>query len=121
MQFTISDSLFYETLVMVIRGETVRYCKQKARRQRRREHELQNRIQSAQDSLNKNKCNLSAQLLEKTKNEFEKHRKQHIDGLIVRSRTQWHEDGEKSSKYFLSLENRNATKKSIQYIQYQDK
>ena len=121
VQFMISDSLFYEALLMVIRGETVRYCKQKARSHRRKENELQNNVQSMYDSLNSNKCSLNAQLLENAKDELEKHRKPYIDGLIVRSRTQWHEDGEKSSKYFLSLEKRNATRKSIQYIQYQDK
>ena len=36
--------------------------------------------------------------------------------MIVRSRTQWHEEGDRNSKYFLSLEKRNVNKKSIQYI-----
>ena len=36
--------------------------------------------------------------------------------MITRSRVNWHEDGEKCSKYFLSLEKRNAARNSIQYI-----
>ena len=40
--------------------------------------------------------------------------------MIVRSRVQWHEQGEKSSKYFLSLEKRNCNVKNIQYIKKGD-
>ena len=32
IQFTIGSGLFYETLLMIIRGETVRFSKQKARK-----------------------------------------------------------------------------------------
>ena len=39
-----------------------------------------------------------------------------INGLIVRSRTRWHEEGERSSKYFLGLEKRNALRKSVGII-----
>ena len=35
----------------------------------------------------------------------------------MRSRTQWHQEGEKNYHYFLSLEKRNATRKSVQFIQ----
>ena len=56
------------------------------------------------------KCDGKALILKKAKEELEEHRKPYIEGLIVRSRTQWYEDGEKSSKYFLSLEKRNAAK-----------
>ena len=45
--------------------------------------------------------------------ELERARKPKISGLIVRSRTAWHEEGEKNSRYFLGLEKRNATRNSI--------
>ena len=41
--------------------------------------------------------------------------------MLVRSRAQWHEEGERNSKYFLSLEKRNACTKKIQYIEANDK
>ena len=31
-------------------------------------------------------------------------------GIIVRARARWHENGEKSTKYFLNLEKRNHVK-----------
>ena len=40
-------------------------------------------------------------------------RKPLIEGLIITSRTKWHDDGEKSSKYFLCLEKRNTMLKNI--------
>ena len=48
--------------------------------------------------------------------ELENLRKPIISGLIVRSRTRWHEEGERSSKYFLGLEKRNALRKSVTVI-----
>ena len=57
LQFTISDILFYETLLMLIRGETVQYCKRKARSKRNIERELQNNVQRAHESFNNDKCN----------------------------------------------------------------
>ena len=39
-----------------------------------------------------------------------------INGLIVRARVRWHEYGEKSTKYFLSLEKRNYTRKHIRKL-----
>ena len=38
------------------------------------------------------------------------------DGLIVRARTRWHEYAEKSTKYFLSLEKRNYTRKHMRKL-----
>ena len=117
VQFTIDDCLFYETLIMLIRGETVKYCKRKARKRRAKEKELTNNIHRAQEVFNTNKNELNAQLINAAKEKLEVHRKPYIEGLIIRSRTQWHEEGEKSSKYFLSLEKRNIARKTIQYLQ----
>ena len=121
IDFTIRESLFYETLLMLIRGETVQYCKRKARTRRSKEKELLFNVQSAQTAFDQDKCDEKMHVLQKAKEDLEEHRKPYIEGLIVRSRTQWHEEGEKSSKYFLSLEKRNASKKSIQLIENEGK
>ena len=36
-----------------------------------------------------------------------------MKGLIIRSKAKWTEEGEKCSKYFMNLEKRNISKKSI--------
>ena len=117
LEFTINDSLFYETFLMLIRGETVKYCKIKARNKRVKEKELQKHVETAYNVFNSNKNETNAQYLQKVQGELEHHRQPYIEGLIVRSRTQWYEEGERNSKYFLSLEKRKSNRKSIQYIQ----
>ena len=59
--------------------------------------------------------------VEIAENNLEKARESRIKGLIIRSRATWHEQGERSTKYFLSLEKRNATRKSVQYLNVNDK
>ena len=117
IQFVISDSLFYETLIMLIRGETVKYSKQKARQKRTAEANLETEIAKAEAKLIETGQQIDIDRAESLKKELEDLRKPMIDGLIIRSKVQWHEEGERSTKYFLSLEKRNYHKKSIQYIQ----
>ena len=121
MQLTISDALFYETLIMMIRGETVRFSKQKARRKRTVEETLLKDIVKAEENFLGSGQQSEASELEVLKNKLEDLRRPMIDGMIVRSRVSWHEQGERNTKYFLSLEKRNSCKKSIQYIQEEDK
>ena len=41
-------------------------------------------------------------------------------GAIIRSRTRWHEQGEKNTKYFLNLEKRQNDKTYISKLKTQD-
>jgi hypothetical protein len=50
------------------------------------------------------------------KTQFEALHTKKVDGQILRSKCLWHEDGEKSSKYFLSLEKANAVQCSVHAI-----
>ena len=43
-----------------------------------------------------------------------------IKGLIVRSKIQWYEEGESSTKYFLNLEKRNACRKHIKKLKLEN-
>ena len=116
IQFTISDHLFYETLLMMIRGETVKFSKRKARKNREKEDEITNIISSIRHSLHSNSSLENLKRLEEAQQALEDIRKPKIQGLITRSRVKWHEDGEKCSKYFLSLEKRNTMRNSIQSL-----
>ena len=116
IQFTIKIGLLYETLLMMIRGETVRYSKQKARRCRMQENEVMYEVSQLIDSFNANKSREEFLRLEEAQRKLEDIRKPKIQGLITRSRVKWHEEGEKCSKYFLTLEKRNGTRKSIQCL-----
>ena len=50
------------------------------------------------------------------KGEWEKLIKKKPDGIILRSKTKWSEEGEKNTKYFLNLEKRNYNKKTIKKL-----
>ena len=120
IQYTISDRLFYETLIMLIRGETVRYSKRKARRSRKEESDMMCKIDRLKHAFDQNKSQSDLALLEEAQHELENFRKPKIQGLITRSRVNWYEEGEKSSKYFLSLEKRNTARNSVQCLRFDD-
>ena len=50
---------------------------------------------------------------EKITEQLEKIYKAKCQGSIIRSRVKWFEEGEKNSKYFMSLEKKNLDKSSI--------
>ena len=116
IHITINDCLFYETLIMMIRGETVRFSKQKAKRLRSVEAKLMAEIIDAENKFTLTGLQSDATELDVIKTKLEELRRPIVDGMIVRSRVAWYEHGEKSSKYFLSLEKTNYNKKCIQYI-----
>ena len=60
-------------------------------------------------------------MLKLLKKNLEKARESRVKRLIVRPRVAWHEQGERCTKYFLSLEKRNAMRKSVQYLKVNDK
>ena len=103
IQFKIDDGLFYETLLMKIRGETVRYSKRKTKHRKAKEKELILQIAEAHTAYSETRTEENAIRVKLYQAQLEEFRKPIIDGLIVRSRTQWHEEGEKSTKYFLGV------------------
>ena len=120
IHFRINDDLFYETLLMMIRGETVRYSKIRARQRRTEEKELTSQITAAHAKFSCTKSETDATVLRTLNEQLEEMRRPMIDGLIIRSRAKWHEDGERSSRYFLSLEKRNAMRKTITSLTVDD-
>lgn len=74
-----------------------------------REEELGREICEIEVCLNEDNKEKYEDLIHERR-QFEDDRIQH---LIVRSRAQWHEEGEKSNKYFLNLLKRNAKKTQI--------
>ena len=52
-------------------------------------------------------------ILDDLNNNLEKYRRYQMDGLIIRTKANWTENGEKPSKYFCSLEKRNFVNKNI--------
>ena len=99
-----------------VRLFSMKYSKDQARIKRGKEENLQRRQQIAQVQFQQNPCEQLEKILDDCKLELEKFYDEKAKGSIVRSRARWHEYGEKSTKYFLSLEKRNHTRKHIRKL-----
>ena len=108
IEFIINDQLFLETLLLEIRGKTISYSSFRKKEKDRQENQLVKEIEDMENSEN---LNLIA--IENKKKTLENLRKVKIQGIITRSRVRWIEEGEKPTKYFLSLEKRNFISKTI--------
>ena len=116
LELTINDTLFFETLLMTIREQTIYFSKQRASRLRQCEHEIMQKLESLASVTTERVLN--AQETQRLKDELEEIRRPKIDGLLVRSRTVWQEEGERPSKLFLSLERSHCARKNVTYIEH---
>ena len=94
--------------MVVLRGEIITFSAQKKRKANQEEVDLTAKREFlAEKELSANLSTKEAEKLDQLTAELEALRKQKLQGTIIRSRARWAEFGEKSSKYFLNLENRN--------------
>ena len=108
LELTISYQLFLEMLLMEIRGKTISYSAYKKKQKQDRENILMKDIQNLENSPD-----LDLELIKTKKEELENLRNEKLQGVIVRSRVRWAEEGEKPTRYFCSLESRNYVNKII--------
>lgn len=103
----------WELLKYEIRKYTIEYSKKKKREANKIKTELEKQLCHLERNLSKenniNKYNETKQKLKKIDDDI-------INGQIIRSKVQWYEEGERSSKYFLGLEKSRSVKKHIQKL-----
>ena len=117
LEFMISDSLLWETILLNIRTETVTYGIHKKRQSGYDEKSVLRQIAEAELTV-QTQCTTDAlERLERYKWNLEELRKRKLEGVILRSRARWYELGEKSTAYFLGLEKRNYLNKLIPSLQ----
>ena len=114
LEFLVNDALFFDTLLMEIRGKTIAYSSYKKKEAERVENNLIKEIENIEKQLNSSG---NVDLLETKKEELQSLRKHRIDGIIVRSRTQWSLEGERNSRYFCNLEKRHYTDKCMSTLE----
>ena len=114
IQFILDDQSFFEQILLEIRGMTISYASYKNKVNKLEEKQLISQIQLLEE-INQNTCTNSIllEILEEYRNKLESLRKIKIDGMILRSRANWIENGEKPTKYLCSLEKRNFINKNI--------
>lgn len=116
LTFSINDQLFLETLLMLIRGNTIKFSAEKKRKTQQEELKLESEVKQLEDELNENLQNISQekiQQMQQTKAKLVNIRQQKIEGVMLRSKCRYQDLGEKPTKYFFNLENRNYTSKVI--------
>lgn len=96
--------------------KTISYASYKKKKQNQRKLKLEKEITEIEQNLTQNTI---AELNEK-QNELEQIRSNILKGQCIRSKAKWIEEGEKPTKYFLSLESRNYISKQIPRIQKDD-
>ena len=116
IEMTIDHDLFLETLLLRIRGETIKFATTEKRKAEAKEQQLIKDI----TTLEKSPSVFSTDLLTDKKEELENLRSVKVKGKIVRSRLQWLQQGEKPSRFFLNLENKNYIEKTIKKVKLKD-
>ena len=119
--------LLWDTIKMLIRSSSLKYAKEKKAKMKSKETNLGCDILSLQKKLEENhsfsetdKTDTLNELEVKTL-QLEKICQYQTRGTIIRSKARWHNEGEKNTKYFLSLEKCHFNTKTIKQLQLDDK
>ena len=107
----------WEIMKYYIRKHTIDYCKQK----KRRTIDTENLLQKALEEVDTDLATHPSEALSKRREELCREIRQienvKIAGAAIRSKVKWFEEGEKSSKFFFSLEKKNAIKTYVRKLQ----
>ena len=105
----LNPQLKWEIYKYEIRKFSMKFAKKKAKLKRDRLEKLE----AILGNFEKNPTNQDQDIFDHAKNEFELIKQEEVLGQILRSKCNWYENGEKSSKYFLNLEKFNAKQCAI--------
>ena len=93
-----------------IRKHAILFSKKKAKERSAMEKNLQQVYEEATKKFEQDPSNSNLNTLNEAKEILESYYEEKTRGVIIRARAQWHEHGERSTKYFLNLEKRNHVK-----------
>ena len=117
----ITYRLFLDTLKMAIRGRTIAYSARKKKINTEREKHLTEQIDHLEEKIGSGNITYDLEKLEECKLEIKTLREKKIKGIMIRTKAQYYEPGEKPTKYFLSLEKRNYVSKLIKKLEVENK
>ena len=114
IEFTISDQIFLDLLLMKIRAKSISYSSFLKKKFTQKETTLLKEINSLETKNNPNAE--EQETLKSMKDELINIREHRLKGVLLRSKARWVEDGEKVTSYFCSLEKRNYVNKCMNKI-----
>ena len=128
LDLIIDDQLFFEMLLLEIRGQSISYsvnCKKNRLDNERvlieKVKELECELLKSQNEANNaNKITNILSALKECNQELENLRNQQLNGTLIRSKARCIEEGEKPTKYFLNLEKRNFVHKQMVKMERSD-
>ena len=115
LEISINPELFLDTLLMEIRGASLKYSARIKKNRKAKEQLLAHDIEILESQLQKDQIlngNLQAELDVK-KNEFEEILKNEAEGAFIRSRVQYKYEGEKPTKLLCLLERYNGGQRYV--------
>ena len=111
------DQTKWEFLKYEIRNFTIKFCKAHKKIEKEKIQNLEKTLNTLENKLDNP---LNQKLYNDCKTELEFIYNKIAEGIRVRSKCAWYEEGEKSSKFFLNLEKYNATKTQIKKLLVND-
>ena len=105
----INPQLFLEMILLNARSTSISMSSAIKKKERAKTEYLEKQI----NELEFNDPILNQDEIIKLKNELKEFREQKLKGSLVRSKAKWIEEGEKPSRYFCNLENRNFVSKRM--------
>ena len=111
VQFSISDDIFLDFLLMKIRSKTISYASMKKKKMAEEEKKIEEDL----IRLEKVGCKCADDIkdIEAKKDRLKIIREKHMEGVLLRSRARWVSEGEKISSYFCNLEKRHYVSKNM--------
>ena len=109
LQLTINPQLFFDILLLEIRSKTISLSVAFKKNESKKQELLQSEIKMLEDE----DPTKNYDIIKEKEEDLRLIREKQLEGSLVRSRARWVEQGEKSSRYFCNLENRNFTSKRM--------
>ena len=111
----------WELIKYELRKLSISYSKEKAKNTRNRYKEIEGEIKTLEEIMDWQKNEDLLQKHENLKRKLNEISDYITKGIIMRSKVIWHEQGEKNSKFFLTLEKRRKNKTHVRKILIEDK
>ena len=112
----INVGLLWETLKLKIRTDTIQFSARKKRSKNNLFLALDKRLKRLEKEFQGNPTDEILEIIRLVKQDINDLLQEQINGIIMRSKSDWQEYGEKPSKFFLSLEKRNFNNKTIKRL-----
>ena len=106
----------WEFLKYKIQRFSNKYTFEQAKKRKARQKALESRLQELEQRIVDTEAEIKNIIDENTKAELEQIHNHIANGIILRSKERWYEEGEKNNKYFLALEKPNKTKSHIRKL-----